>query len=879
MTMQAGTEIAGRFRVVAQVGAGGMGEVYRARDLRLERDVAIKVPPAGLTADPDRLQRFEREARAAAALNHPNILALYDVGEHEGAPYLVSELLEGESLRERLAGGALPVKEVVRIGVQVARGLAAAHAKGIVHRDLKPDNLFLTADGTVKILDFGLASLRREAAEDEVASEAATATAVTAAGVVLGTAGYMAPEQVRGRKVDQRADIFALGCVLYELLTGRRAFAGGTTADTLGAILRDEPEPIGSFAVGVSPAIAELVSRCLEKSPEERLSSAHDLGLALQAVASDVGSASVSPSLVVSPERRRRAWPVIGAAVVLLAAVASLLWLRERGPVEVPAPELDETRVLVAPVENLTGDPGLDAVGLMAADAFSEGLQEVGGIQVVRAGTTAEASAGAGGAGRWLAVAREQGAGLLVTGALYLAGSTLELHTRIIETSSGELLYALDPDAGPREAPRKIVAAARDRVMGAIAYRRSPIRGLLGEPIGYRAFREFEAGMVASGFDWSSAAAHFQRAVELAPDCWMARIRLAVVLRFVGETERAEQLWAEIVAHQAELAPVELLFVKFDEARRSGNSAEVLAHARRLHELTSGDQVMGVFAGMAALNLNRPREALELMGDLYDFDWSRWGQVPQGEWVLRTYSNAHHLLGEYEAELEAADLAARLYPGSLGGRQHQVRALAALGRLEELEDVVEATLSRPMGETSPGTVLYQASEELRIHGHPAEALAMAEQGVAWYETHPIRHEDLGSSGLFWNLNAQARLMWVAGDDEAARRAAEAWAAAFPDSVHPPGYLGALAAYRGDFAAAARVAARLEAIDAPPDTLRNTFFWRAVIAAHMGDIERAFELLREAFANGYPYTIELHQKVYLEPLDGYPPFEKLIAPEG
>ena len=237
--LRPGTHL-GPYEVVSPIGAGGMGEVYRARDTRLGRDVAIKVLPAEFAGDPDRLRRFEQEAQAVAALNHPNIVSLYDIGTYEGSPYLVSELLEGESLRQRLTVAPLPPPKAMELAVQIAQGLAAAHEKGIIHRDLKPENLFITRDGQAKILDFGVAKLlpKREPAERSVAP---TVLEGTDPGIVMGTAGYMSPEQVRGLPVDHRSDIFSFGCVLYEMVTGRRAFAGATAADTMAAILTQEP--------------------------------------------------------------------------------------------------------------------------------------------------------------------------------------------------------------------------------------------------------------------------------------------------------------------------------------------------------------------------------------------------------------------------------------------------------------------------------------------------------------------------------------------------------------------------------------------------------------------------------------------------------------
>jgi Tol biopolymer transport system component len=295
-----------------------MGQVYRARDTRLGREVAIKVLPPAVAGDRDRLARFEREARAVAALSHPNILALHDFDTAGDVTYAVMELLEGETLRDRLNGGALPVRKSVDTAVRLARGLAAAHAKGLTHRDLKPENVFLLADGQVKILDFGLAR------ETRIETDAtATAIAGTDPGVVLGTVGYMAPEQVRGQVVDARADLFALGAVLYEMLSGQRAFKRDSAAETMTAILREDPPELSTTRLDVSPALERIVRHCLEKNPAERFQSARDVAFALEALS---GSASSTPTGVPTPAaaRRSRRALLVAAAIVGALALAAL---------------------------------------------------------------------------------------------------------------------------------------------------------------------------------------------------------------------------------------------------------------------------------------------------------------------------------------------------------------------------------------------------------------------------------------------------------------------------------------------------------------------------------------------------------------------------
>jgi len=308
----------GRFRIVELIGAGGMGEVYRAHDDQLRRDVAVKVLPAAFAQDAERMRRFEQEARSAGMLNHPNIMVIYDLGIQEGSPYLVSELLEGESLRKRLAQGALPPRKAIGYARQVASGLAAAHHKGVIHRDLKPENIFLTRGGQAKILDFGLAKLSRQ-----VATERATATMQTAAGVVMGTVGYMSPEQLRGEAVDQRSDLFSLGAILYEMLVGQRAFGGKTSADIISATLRAEPPELSEVNPEIPPRLRQIVGHCLAKRPEERFESARDLEFVLDTIS---GPESESPKQVTTS--RRIILTVSGSAVLAAAAgVAVDRWL------------------------------------------------------------------------------------------------------------------------------------------------------------------------------------------------------------------------------------------------------------------------------------------------------------------------------------------------------------------------------------------------------------------------------------------------------------------------------------------------------------------------------------------------------------------------
>src|SRR5262245_37415817 len=328
MTLTPGVKL-GPYEIRSEIGAGGMGEVYRVHDGRLGRDVALKILPESFSHDYDRLHRFEQEARAVAALNHPNIVAVFDVGQHNGSPFLVSELLEGESLRAVLDRTRLTQRKTIDYGVQIAQGLAAAHEKGIVHRDLKPENVFVARDGRIKILDFGLAKLAPKASVLAGAADGVTRTSSqTAAGVVLGTASYMAPEQVRGENADPRTDIFAFGAVLYEMLSGKRAFRRDTPAETMTAVLKEDPPELEDSSHPVSPALDRIVRRCLEKDPEQRFQSARDLSFALSALS---GTDPSSAARLAKLPRRVPLLLLLSMALALIA-VAVATWFVARGP-------------------------------------------------------------------------------------------------------------------------------------------------------------------------------------------------------------------------------------------------------------------------------------------------------------------------------------------------------------------------------------------------------------------------------------------------------------------------------------------------------------------------------------------------------------------
>ncbi len=868
----------GPYEIVAPIGAGGMGEVWRARDTRLGRDVAIKVLPAEYAADQGRLRRFEQEARAVATLSHPHILALYDVGTHDGTPYLVTELLEGDSLRDRLHGGALGVRKAVEIGVQIAQGLAAAHERGIVHRDLKPGNVFVTREGHAKILDFGIAKLTRPEAGADPNARTLDAAPSTDSGAILGTMGYISPEQLRGQAADARSDIFSFGCVLYEMLAGRSPFLKATGAETASAILTEDPRPLSGSGRAVPPALQEIVHRCLEKRPGERFSSAHDLALALRAF-SGGGEVPVTAPAAVVPRTRRprrlRSAIVGGAALAALAtATALVLWLRG-SPTGNPGVTLDQRKILVGEFENLTGDRSLDSIGSIAAQAIAQGLVELGIVEVVAAAPAEGGGARLSEASLRVA-ARAAGAGTLVSGSYFLTGDGVELRGRVIDVESGKVVFALKPETGPRGSPNAAVDRMRQRVMGATILRSGNAVGIgaVKVPPLYSAYREYIAGMKAFGVDEAEAVVpHFEKASALDPDFWYPQIHLLTCYRRLGDRSKFEALKKRLQESQERFGPADQLLLEYVEGKEAGRPLEAYRKARELLALAPRDWVAAYAAASLAVSLNRPREALACIGNVEELDWKTIGQWAQGALLLRVVALAHHQFGEYQAELAVSDLGVRHYPDLLALRRDRVRALAALGRVAEVDRVVSDSLAVRGRMGGAGDVMLTAAMELRAHGHADASRRAAVQCAAWFagptgnELGPIR------TGA-----GQVDCLWLAERFDEARRVADRLAETAPQDTFAASYRGILGARSGDRAAGDGADRHLAGLD-PIRERGNPTYLRACIAAQRGERDRAVELLRESVGHGFGLWNYLHTYVYLEPLHGYQPFEDLIRPQG
>jgi serine/threonine protein kinase/Tfp pilus assembly protein PilF len=427
--LSAGTRL-GPYEILGPLGAGGMGEVYRARDPRLKREIAIKVLPEAAASDADRLRRLEREARAASALNHPNIVTIYDIGQHEGTFYIAMEHVEGQTLREALREGPLPAERIIPLAVRIGEALAKAHSAGIVHRDLKPENVMVTSDGYPKILDFGLAKVERLVADADGDSDIATVTKATRAGAILGTAPYMSPEQAAGRAVDHRSDQFAFGSIVYEMATGKRPFKKDTVPQTLAAVIQDDPEPIRKVNYALPVELSAIVERCLAKDPAERYESTGDL-------ANELRTVPKTPSPWRARRRMLRAAAGVLVALLAVASVPQLIGLWEQlssraGPASIES-------IAVLPLRNLSGDPEQEIFVDSMTETLITNLAKIGALKV----TSRSSAMRYKGSDKPLAeIARELDVDAVVEGSAMRGGDSVRVMAQLIDPETGQALWA-----------------------------------------------------------------------------------------------------------------------------------------------------------------------------------------------------------------------------------------------------------------------------------------------------------------------------------------------------------------------------------------------------------------------------------------------------
>ena len=858
----------GRYEILSHLGAGGMGEVFRARDERLGRHVAIKVLPDAVAQDPDRRARFEREAKAVAALSHPNILEIFDFGTEGDISYAVAELLEGSSLRERLQRGTLPWREAVEIGARIADGLTAAHAKAIVHRDLKPENVFLTGDDQTKILDFGLAKVIKPEKRVPGASELGTASMATRAGSVMGTSGYMSPEQLRGEPIDHRTDIFSLGCLLYESLCGQRAFRGNTQADVASEILTHRPVPLREAGSDAPPDVQRIVDRCLEKPPAKRFQGAADLSFALRSLVTNGTTSTEVPAA-----KPRRLWPFFAAAgAITVAAALVFLLFGGRTPAEPTpsSPDLNPDLVAVAEFENRTGNPELDHLGLMAADWITHGLAQVDRLQIVPMGL----GSGSANQGRSLKHERvDSHHGEARTGAYYLDRDTLRFQATVTDAASGTVLRSVDPTAAPVDQPMTAIEPLRSKVVGGLASLfagEDPFFALKLRPPRDDAYREYVAGASLYAMDNRKAAAHFQRASELDPDFVAPLLMMSSILTVWNQHVEAQAVIERLEERRQEMSGLERNMLDYYHAKLQGNYELAIQHARKALHKAPRSALLKFGLARNLLAVGNLREALEIVGEIDTDVWAGGGMCGAPHMLK---AQIHHVLGEHDEELEATRLAIEVCGDIVVFRRYESGAIAATGQLDRLEKALADGLTAPEAENGGIWLFLKTALELGAHGHPDHGRIIAERGVNWFEVNhtigqasePQRISFVQSLVILDRLEEAEEILLTLNEE-------------IPDDDDVLGWLGIVAARSGNVTAADHYSDRLRNLDRP-FLLGWDAYYRAAIEAHLGHPDEALGLLREALSEGRRWDPAFHSCLELKPLRGHPEFEAIIHPEG
>ena len=877
MSLPAGTRL-GPYEILAPLGAGGMGEVYRARDPKLDREVAIKVLPAHLSSNADALARFEREAKAVASLSHPNILAIHDFGNQDGVAYAVMELLEGETLRSKLEDCTVSARDAVELAQQIVRGLSAAHGRGVVHRDLKPENVFVSPEGHVKILDFGLAK-RIEPADSDEQTSAPTATGLTEPGTVMGTVGYMSPEQVRGLPLDHRSDIFSFGAILYELLSGKRAFQRATAADTMSAILKEDPPELSGSGRSVPPALERVMRRCVEKDRENRFHSAKDIGFAL-AEASGPAATAGAPIRTSAFVNRR---VVLVSAIAAVLAVGIVLLLR-RSAGRGGGATADVKRVAVLPFENL-GAPEDEYFADGVADAIRGKLTSLPGIAVIARGSSKPYSKTTKTPDQ---VARELGVGYLLTGTVRWekreGGQRVHVSPELIEvagtgapTSRWQQPFdaALTDVFQVQSEIASRVAHALGLELGAGEEKRlaeKPTRNLAA----YDAFLKGESqlNLGLRGPNVREALRSFEQAVALDPGFALAWARVARAGAF---------LYAFSPQKTPELA---------QRTREAAEKAIALAP-----DLADAHSALGSYQALVLGDLRRGLDQQNKARRM----------APGNSDVLFASGAAEAGLGHWETAIEHFQEAQRLDPGSLLIKQRLALALVRARRFPEARDVSDRGLALSPGNLQLvlGKVMTYIEEgdlagaRAVVQNAPAQvapaalvaAVAVTGDGV-WILTSDQRRllERLTPSAFeddraIWALTLMQAFA-LDGDSDAtrthaeeARKALEEQLAKTPENAFARVGLGLALAHLGRKEEAVREGERASAPGPGASESGEAYIrhQRARIYLLVGQPDKALDLLESLSPPRYvlsPGRLKIDPD--FDSLRGNPRFQKLVA---
>jgi tetratricopeptide (TPR) repeat protein/tRNA A-37 threonylcarbamoyl transferase component Bud32/TolB-like protein len=856
------------YRIIEQLGAGGMGVVYKAHDTKLDRIVALKFLPSHLTKSDTDKTRFLQEAKAAAALNHPNVCTIFEIHDEGDNPFIVMEYVEGKTLRD-IVHDNLPkvsdIRETIDIAIQTADALNAAHSKGIVHRDIKSENIMVTETGQVKVMDFGLAKMS--------GSVKLTKTSST-----VGTLAYMSPEHLEGKEVDARNDIFSFGVVLYEMLTGQLPFKGEYDSAMMYSILNEEPEPLQKYRPELSSEFLHILNRALEKAPEERYQSAKDMLIDLKRLKRDTDKLSNKAMIKVHPEERvstaeviektetaqfgehrkrdKKIILIIAAAAVIVAAISAIFLVQKQES------EYVDNRIIVVPFENETGDESLDMLGQMAAEMITQGMSRINELEAVPFVSVLDSYAGKEETPAAFTIARQNRASVLITGSYYRQGKGLFFTASITDAEQQKLLMSPVSVKGTFESPRLVLERLLDKILGALIvhFQYGVLTGQTHIPP-FEAYKEFRIGLESFGYDYDKARKHFYNAIQIDSSFATAQMYIATSYSNEGQYAKSDSIYKVLDKQRDKLDLFDRIMLDWGISNNSGNYARGMRMLRKAEELAPQNVVIKYLLGLYGVFQNLPKITVDTFTE---FGVER--LIEHSPWVLYVLAEALYMLGEYQKALDFIYINRQHYPDESGNLRYEAVLQAALGRTQEVFKVIDKSLQA--SDLAAGVVMIDAAEALRAHGHEEVVHEVCKRALEWYDSRPTGDHR-------YNI---ARVLYLDGRWAKAQPYFEELSGENPENLDCQGYKGVVAARLGEQEKANKILEELYKKD-KPYLFGSHLHWCARIAAVLGDKLRAVNLLREAYGKGYPYGMSELLIMDFGSLKNYEPYIELMRPKG